>query len=117
MKIKGKWRYLYGGIDGEGDRLDIWLGKEGDNDWGYGFMKGVIKEFGKGEKVIRDEGGWRKVGMGKVIKGFKVKGECDCRWKYVNKVIEEDEGDIKVRKRRYESMNRGKNSLKGIECI
>ncbi len=55
--------------------------------------------------------------MGKVIKGFKVKGECDCRWKYVNKVIEEDEGDIKVRKRRYESMNRGKNSLKGIECI
>nr|WP_186307425.1 hypothetical protein [Staphylococcus epidermidis] len=55
--------------------------------------------------------------MGKVIKGFKVKGEWDCRWKYVNKVIEEDEGDIKVRKRRYESMNRGKNSLKGIECI
>ncbi|WP_391556833.1 MULTISPECIES: DDE-type integrase/transposase/recombinase [Staphylococcus] len=32
MKIKGKWRYLYGGIDREGDRLDIWLGKEGDND-------------------------------------------------------------------------------------
>ncbi len=55
--------------------------------------------------------------MGKIIKGFKLKPDCDCTWKYLNNVIEEDDGDIKVRKRRYESMNTAKNTLKGIECI
>lgn len=55
--------------------------------------------------------------MDKVIKDFKIKNECNCKQKYMNKIIEKDKSNIKVRKKRYKSINKEKNNLKGIECI
>ena len=55
--------------------------------------------------------------MAKVIKAFKLKVDCHCTSKYLNNLIEQDHRHIKVRKTKYQSINRQKNTLKGIECI
>ena len=52
IKIKGKWSYLYRAIDAEGHTLDIWLRKQRDNHSAYAFIKRLIKQFGKPQKVI-----------------------------------------------------------------
>ncbi|MCH4477499.1 IS6 family transposase [Staphylococcus haemolyticus] len=87
IKIKGKWSYLYRAIDAEGHTLYIWLRKQRDNHAAYVFIKRLIKQFGKPQKVITDQAPSTKVAM------------------------------AKVRKTRYQSINTAKNTLKGIECI
>jgi putative transposase len=116
-KIKGKWSYLYRAIDAEGHTLDIWLRKQRDNHSAYAFIKRLIKQFGKPQKVITDQAPSTKVAMAKVIKAFKLKPDCHCTSKYLNNLIEQDHRHIKVRKTRYQSINTAKNTLKGIECI
>lgn len=54
IKIKGKWNYLYRVIDAEGHTLEIWLRKQRDNHSAYVFIKCLIKQFGKPQKVITD---------------------------------------------------------------
>ena len=54
IKIKGKWNYLYRAIDAEEHTLDIWLRKQRDNYSAYVFIKRLIKQFGKPQKVITD---------------------------------------------------------------
>ena len=117
IKIKGKWSYLYRAIDAEGHTLDIWLRKQRDNHSAYAFIKRLIKQFGKPQKVITDQAPSTKVAMAKVIKAFKLKPDCHCTSKYLNNLIEQDHRHIKVRKTRYQSINTAKNTLKGIECI
>lgn len=117
IKIKGKWSYLYRAIDAEGHTLDIWLRKQRDNHSAYAFIKRLIKQFGKPQKVVTDQAPSTKVAMAKVIKVFKLKPDCHCTSKYLNNLIEQDHRHIKVRKTRYQSINTAKNTLKGIECI
>ena len=50
IKIKGKWSYLYRGIDAEGHTLYIWLRKQQDNHAAYAFIKRLIKQFGKPQR-------------------------------------------------------------------
>ncbi|MBL0382870.1 IS6 family transposase, partial [Staphylococcus sp. SNAZ 59] len=69
------------------------------------------------QKVITDQAPSTKVAMAKVIKAFKLKSDCHCTSKYLNNLIEQDHRHIKVRKKRYQSINTAKNTLKGIECI
>ncbi|EZV70352.1 TPA: IS6-like element IS257 family transposase, partial [Staphylococcus aureus] len=114
IKIKGKWSYLYRAIDAEGHTLDIWLRKQRDNHSAYAFIKRLIKQFGKPQKVITDQAPSTKVAMVKVIKAFKLKPDCHCTSKYLNNLIEQDHRHIKVRKTRYQSINTAKNTLKGI---
>ncbi|MEB5759853.1 IS6 family transposase [Mammaliicoccus sciuri] len=102
IKIKGKWSYLYRAIDAEGHTLDIWLRKQRDNHSAYVFIKRLIKQFCKPQKVI---------------KVFKLKPDCHCTSKYLNNLIEQDHRHIKVRKTRYQSINTANNTLKGSECI
>ena len=83
----------------------------------YVFIKRLIKQFGKPQKVITDQTPSTKVVMAKVIKAFKLKPDCHCTSKYLNNLIEQDHRHIKVRKTRYQSINTAKNTLKGIECI
>src|SRR5699024_11582801 len=61
IKIKGKWSYLYRTIDAEGHTLDIWLRKQRDNHSAYAFIKRLIKQFGKPQKVITDQAPSTKV--------------------------------------------------------
>ena len=96
---------------------DIWLRKQRDNHSAYAFIKRLIKQFGKPQKVITDQAPSTKVAMAKVIKAFKLKPDCHCTSKYLNNLIEQDHRHIKVRKTRYQSINTAKNTLKGIECI
>src|SRR5699024_11513158 len=63
IKIKGKWSYLYRAIDAEGHTLDIWLRKQRDNHSAYAFIKRLIKQFGKPQKVITDQAPSTKVAM------------------------------------------------------
>ncbi len=114
IKIKGKWSYLYRAIDAEGHTLDIWLRKQRDNHAAYAFVKRLIKQFGKLQKVITDQALSMKVAMAKVIKAFKLNPNCHCTSKYLNNLIEQDHRHIKVRKTRYQSINTAKNTLKYI---
>ena len=97
--------------------LDIWLRKQRDHRSAYAFIKRLIKQFGKPQKVITDQAPSTKVAMAKVIKTFKLNPDCHCTSKYLNNFIEQDHRHIKVRKTRYQSINTAKNTLKGIECI
>ncbi|PTJ83841.1 hypothetical protein BU055_06600 [Staphylococcus succinus] len=108
---------LYRAIDAEGHTLDIWLRKQRDNHSAYAFIKRLIKQFGKPQKVVTDQAPSTKVAMAKVIKAFKLKPDCHCTSKYLNNLIEQDHRHIKVRKTSYQSINTAKNTLKGIECI
>ncbi|MDH8872519.1 IS6-like element IS257 family transposase, partial [Staphylococcus epidermidis] len=90
--------YLYRAIDAEGHTLDIWLRKQRDNHSAYAFIKRLIKQFGKPQKVITDQAPSTKVAMAKVIKAFKLKPDCHCTSKYLNNLIEQDHRHIKVRK-------------------
>ncbi|MEJ1643809.1 transposase, partial [Escherichia coli] len=94
---------------------DIWLRKQRDNHSAYAFIKRLIKQFGKPQKVITDQSPSTKVAMAKVIKAFKLKPDCHCTSKYLNNLIEQDHRHIKVRKTRYQSINTAKSTLKGIE--
>ena len=77
-----------------------------------------LNNFGKTSKVITDQSPSTKVAMkAKVIKAFKLKPDCHCTSKYLNNLIEQDHRHIKVRKTRYQSIIKQKNTLKGIECI
>ena len=91
--------------------------KQRDNHAAYAFIKRLIKQFGKPQKVIIDQAPSTKVAMAKVIKAFKLNPDCHCTSKYLNKLIEQDHRHIKVRKTRYQNINTAKNTLKGIECI
>jgi putative transposase len=42
--------------DTEGHTLDIWLRKQRDNHSAYAFIKRLIKQFGKPQKVVTDQG-------------------------------------------------------------
>ena len=117
IKIKGKWSYLYRAIDAEGHTLDIWLRKQRYNHSAYVFIKCLIKQFGKPQKVITDQAPSTKVAMAKVIKAFKLKPDCHCTSKYLNNLIEQDHRHIKVRKTRYQSINTAKNTLKVLNVF
>ena len=117
IKIKGKWSYLYRGIDAEGHTLYIWLRKQRDNHAAYAFIKRLIKQFGKPQKVITDQAPSTKVAMAKVIKAFKLNPDCHCTSKYLNNLIEQDHRHIKVRKTRYQSINTAKNTLKVLNVF
>src|SRR5699024_3189161 len=78
IKIKGILSYLYRAIDTERHTLDIWLRKQRDNHSAYAFIKRLIKQFGKPQKVITDQAPSTKVAMAKVIKAFKLKPDCHC---------------------------------------
>ncbi len=91
--------------------------KKRDHQSAYAFIKRLIKQFGKPQKVITDQAPSTKVAMAKIIKVFKLKPDCHCTSKYLNNLIEQDHRHIKVRKTRYQSINTAKNTLKGIECI
>ncbi len=95
----------------------IWIRKQRDNHSAYAFIKRLIKQFGKPQKVITDQAPSTKVAMAKVIKAFKLKLDCHCTSKYLNNLINRDHRHINVRKTRYRSINTEKNTLKGIECI
>ena len=97
--------------------LDIWLRKQRDNHSAYVFIKHLIKQLDKPQKVITDQAPSTKVAMTKVIKAFKLKPDCHCTSQYLNNLIEQDHRHIRVRKTRYQSINTTKNTLKGIECI
>ncbi len=84
--------------DAEGHTLDIWLRKQRDNHSAYAFIKRLIKQFGKPQKVITDQAPSTKVAMAKVIKAFKLKPDCHCTSKYLNNLIEQNHRHIKVRK-------------------
>ncbi|TIC98551.1 IS431mec, transposase, partial [Staphylococcus epidermidis VCU112] len=72
--------------------------KQRDNHSAYAFIKRLIKQFGKPQKVITDQAPSTKVAMAKVIKAFKLKPDCHCTSKYLNNLIEQDHRHIKVRK-------------------
>ncbi|MGX0194510.1 putative transposase [Staphylococcus haemolyticus] len=91
--------------------------KQRDNHATYAFIKRLIKQFGKSQKIVADQAPSTKVAMAKVIKLFKLKPNCHCTSKYLNNLIEQDLRHIKVRKTRYQGINTAKNTLKGIECI
>jgi putative transposase len=87
------------------------LRKQRDNHSAYAFIKRLIKQFGKPQKVITDQAPSTKVAMVKVIKAFKLKPDCHCTSKYLNNLIEQDHRHIKVRKTRYQSINTAKKRI------
>ena len=65
--------YLYRAIDTEGHTLDIWLRKQRDNHSAYAFIKRLIKQFGKPQKVVTDQAPSTKAAMAKIRFCCKVK--------------------------------------------
>ncbi|MDN8782724.1 DDE-type integrase/transposase/recombinase, partial [Staphylococcus aureus] len=75
---KGTWSYLYRAIDTEGHTLDILLRKQRDNHSAYEFIKRLIKQFGKPQKVVTDQAPSSKADLATIIKGFDVKTDGPC---------------------------------------
>jgi putative transposase len=91
------------------------LRKQRDNHSAYAFIKRLIKQFGKPQKVVTDQAPSTKAAMAKIIKAFKLKPDCHCTSKYLNNLIEQEQDhrhNIKVRKTRYQSINTAKKYFK-----
>ncbi|MGT0202507.1 DDE-type integrase/transposase/recombinase [Staphylococcus aureus] len=116
IKIKGKWSYLYRAINAEGHTLDIWLRKQRDNHSAYAFIKRLIKQFGKPQKVITNQAA-SKMTMAKVMKDFLNLNLTVIVHRNISITSLSKITVILKIKTRYQSINTEKNTLKGIGII
>ena len=69
IKIKGKWSYLYRAI-AERTYINIFGCVSNEIIIHHAFIKRLIKQFGKPQKVITDQAPSTKVAMAKAVESF-----------------------------------------------
>ena len=117
IKVKGKWHYLYRGIDVNGLTLDIWLRKKRDTQAAYTFLKRLKKQFGEPKVLVTDKAPSIRSAFKKLQKnGLYLKTEHRTV-KYLNNLIEQDHRPIKRRSKFYRSLRTASTTIKGMEAI
>jgi len=121
IKLKGKWVYLYRGVDKEGRTIDFFLSEQRDIVAAKRFLQQAIKKRGVPEKITLDGNAASHVAIAKLQEEDVLPAGLTVRTnKYLNNVIEQDHRRIKQRVRPMLGFKRFAHAtitITGIELI
>ncbi len=121
IKLKGKWVYLYRGVDKEGQTLDSFLSEQRDIAAAKRFLQQVINKRGVPEKITLDGYAASHVAVAERQEEGQLPACLTVRTsKYLNNVIEQDHHRVKQRVRPMLGFNRFAHAtitITGIELI
>ncbi|MHA2890650.1 IS6 family transposase [Bacillus cereus] len=120
IKVKGKWRYLYGAIDSDGHTLDFQLRNIRNHQAAYTFMKRLVKHFGEPSVLTKDKAPALLCALNKVRKQGFYQTIIHCTNKQLNNLIEQDHGHVKRRFSKFvgfQNLPHASRTIKGIETI
>ena len=123
IKIKGEWKYLYRGVDSQGNTLDFMLSAKRDSKAAERFFRKVLKaQHVQTPRVITVD---KNAAYPAAIETMKADGTIESQTelrqsKYLNNVIEQDHRNIKriVKSMMgFKSFNSARRTLSGIEAM
>jgi transposase-like protein len=121
IKLKGKWVYLYRGVDKEGHTLDFFLSEQRDIAAAKQFLQEAIKKRGVPEKITLDGYAASHVAVAELQEeGILPVGLTVRTSKYLNNVIEQDHRRVKQRVRPMLGFKRFAHAaitISGIELV
>jgi transposase-like protein len=121
IKLKGKWVYLYRGVDKEGQTLDFFLSEQRDIAAAKRFLQQAIKKRGVPEKITLDGYAASHVAVAELQEEGLLPACLIVRTsKYLNNVIEQDHRRVKQRVRPMLGFNcfaHATITITGIELI
>jgi len=99
IKVRGKWTYLYGAVDRDGQTLDFMLSERRDTAAARRFFKRAVGTNGVPERIAIDKSGANLAGLQSlnVILKFTGTGRIIniVQSKYLNNIVEQDHRFIK----------------------
>jgi putative transposase len=121
IKLKGKWVYLYRGVDKEGHTIDFFLSEQRDIAAAKRFLQQAITKRGVPEKITLDGYAASHVAVAELQEeGLLPAGLTVRTSKYLNNVIEQDHRRVKQRVRPMLGFKRFAHAtitITGIELI
>jgi transposase-like protein len=121
IKLKGKWVYLYRGVDKEGQTIDFFLSEQRDIAAAKRFLQQAIKKRGVPEKITLDGYAASHVAVAELQEEDVLPAGLTVRTnKYLNNVIEQDHRRVKQRVRPMLGFKRYDHAvvtISGIELV
>ncbi|QIP94576.1 IS6 family transposase [Serratia fonticola] len=121
IKIKGRWKYLYHGVDTSGQTIDFLLAAKRDTAAALRFFRKAIRHHGEPEVVTIDKSGANTAALTTLNADKPEEETITVRQnKYLNNLVEQDHRNIKRRIRPmlgFNSFRRAQTLLAGIELI
>lgn len=100
IKVKGKWVYLYRGVDKEGQTVDFFLSEHRDRAAAKQFLQQAIDKRGVPQKITLDGYAASHEAVRKLQEEGVLPAELTVRTsKYLNNLIEQDHRKVKQRVR------------------
>lgn len=100
IKLKGRWVYLYRGVDKEGQTIDFFLSERRDMAAAKQFLQQAIEARGIPQKITLDGYAASHEAVGELQKEGVLPGDLIVRTsKYLNNLIEQDHRRVKQRVR------------------
>ena len=121
IKLNGKWVYLYGAVDSQGNTIDFLLRSRRNATAAKAFFRKAFKENGRPDKVTIDKSGSNNAALDSFNKALAKEDEIEIRQiKYLNNIIEQDHRFIKKRTKPtlgFKNFHSAKVTIMGIENI
>ena len=121
IKFKGKWAYLYRGVDTEGQTVDFFLSEHRDIAAAKRCLQQVIEKRGVPEKITLDGYAASHVAVAELQEGKTLSEDCIVRTnRYLNNLIEQDYRRVKQRVRTmlgFKRFDYAAVTLAGIELV
>lgn len=121
IKIKGKWVYLYRGVDKEGQTIDFFLSEHRDIAAAKQFLQQAIEKRGMPQKLTLDGYAASHVAVAELQEEGRLPAELTMRTsKYLNNVIEQDHRRVKQRVKPmlgFKRLEYAATTISGIELI
>ena len=121
IKLKGKWVYLYRGVDTEGQTIDFFLSEQWNIAAAKRFLQQAIKKRGVPEKVTLDGYAASHVAVAELQEEDGLPAGLTVRTsKYLNNVLEQDHRRVKQRVRSmlgFKRFGHAAITISGIELV
>jgi transposase-like protein len=121
IKLKGKWVYLYRGVDKEGQTIDFFLSEHRDRAAAKQFLQQAIEKRGIPQKITLDGYAASHEAVDELQREGILPAKLTVRTsKYLNNVIEQDHRRVKQRVRPmlgFKRFDSAAVTLAGIELI
>jgi len=121
IKLKGKWVYLYRGVDKEGHTIDFFLSEHRDIAAAKRFLQHAIEKRGVPEKITLDGYAASHVAVAELQEEGVLPAGLTVRMsKYLNNIIEQDHRRVKQRVRPmlgFKRFDHAAITISGIELV
>jgi putative transposase len=128
IKVRGRWLYLYGAVDSDGDTVEFWLSERRNLPAAKRFLRMVLKRHGRPERIVMDGSQTNREAILSCDRADRLQDRSRRKLKpirirqsaYLNNRIEQDHRAIKRRIRPmlgFKSVTTARVILGGIEMI